>query len=130
MKPKRGEPKDIYTKKFSERMRYLRESINMTQAEFAEYLDCSQQTINVWESAKNTPKMSMLVRIAEKFNVSIDWLFGKEMPVKIVYKIPDEYVRIIGEFDKLNQTGKDKVYGYIGDLASISTYKKDSILSA
>lgn len=122
MKPKKTIPKDSYTMIFAERIKYLRMGMNMTQAEFSEYLNVSQQTINTWEAAKNTPKISTLAAIAEKFNVSIDWLFGKELPKEIIYQIPKGYEAITELYGQLNILGKQKAVEYITDLTGINKY--------
>ena len=131
MKPRKTIPKNIYLKIFSEKIRYVREGMNMTQAQFAEFLGCSQQTINVWESSKSIPSIPTLADIAKRFNVSIDWLFGKEIPTEIIFQVPQEYSNIISEYDKLNKAGKEKVAVYIRDLLGNSeNTEKEKTISA
>ena len=109
---------------FASRFRELRNNRKNTQSELSEILNCSQQTINVWENPQtdetekdvNFPTTKALLRISDFFNVSIDWLFGKDEPVKILLQIPTEYVSLITEYKKLNETGQNKVMTYIKDL--------------
>lgn len=61
---------------FSERVRSLRESLNMSQAEFAKSVDTSQTTLSSYENIDKTPSFDIVKRIAEKYEVSIDWLCG------------------------------------------------------
>ena len=76
-----------YSKIFGSRIKSIREGKQCTQAEMAEELNCSQQTINVWENGKHTPKISTLVKVADTYNVTIDWLLGRKEEVKIITQI-------------------------------------------
>lgn len=60
-----------------ERLKQLRQSRNLTQAELATQLNVSQGTIGNWESGKRTPDIEMVVRLAQYFNISTDYLLGK-----------------------------------------------------
>ena len=103
----------------------------------SEVLNCSQQTINVWENPQmeeqdiNFPKTTALVRMSEYFGVSIDWLFGKEQPIKIVYETPAEYVPIIEAYKKLNKVGQDRALQSVIDFTKIGEYtEKEKFISA
>lgn len=122
---------------FAANFRLLRLNKKMTQAEISEVLNCSQQTINVWENPQmdekdiNFPKTTALLRIAEYFDVSIDWLFGKEQPIKTIYETPAEYVSIIEAYKKLNEAGKDRALQSIIDFTKIAEYtQKEKTISA
>lgn len=123
---------------FASRFKELRTQRKNTQAELSELLNCSQQTINVWENAQaealekdvNFPTTKALLRIAEHFNVSIDWLFGKDTPAKILYQIPQEYILLITEYKKLNKTGQERAMQSITDFTKISDYtEKEKTIS-
>ena len=51
---------------------------NMTQLELAEKLNYSDKTVSKWERAESTPDISVLVRIAELFGVTLDYLVKSE----------------------------------------------------
>ena len=97
---------DVYAKIFAERIRSIRHKKDFTQSEMAEFLNCSQQTVNVWESGKHTPKITMLVKIAESFGVSVDWLLGRKEPVRIITQIPQDAKPIMDLYAQFNNTGK------------------------
>jgi transcriptional regulator with XRE-family HTH domain len=63
--------------KFGERLRLLREESNLTVEQLAEKLDIVKQTISKYENNQREPKYETLVKIAEIFNVSLDYLFGR-----------------------------------------------------
>ena len=97
---------DVYAKIFAVRFKSIRTQKGFTQLEMAEFLDCSQQTINVWESGQHTPKITMLVKIADSFGVSVDWLLGRETPIRVISEIPQEYRTIVDLYQRLNDDGK------------------------
>ena len=59
-----------------ERLKELRLSNNLTQADFATAFNISQGTIGNWESGKRTPDIEMIIKISAFFNVSTDYLLG------------------------------------------------------
>lgn len=61
---------------FAIRLKGLREQLNMTQTEFAEYIKVKQQTLSGYENNKMKPPIDIVKNIADKCNVSIDWLCG------------------------------------------------------
>lgn len=66
---------------FSERLRKLRRERNLTQTELANSLNVSNGTIAMWETEKRQPDLDMVSRIASFFNVSVDYLMGREQKV-------------------------------------------------
>lgn len=63
--------------KFGERLKILREESNLTIEQLAEKLGIVKQTISKYENSQREPKYETLVKIAEIFNVSLDYLFGR-----------------------------------------------------
>lgn len=73
---------------FQIKLKQLRENANLSQAKLAQKLHIAQSTVGMWESGKNKPEYNTLLKIAEIFNVSIDYLTGGgDTPQKGV-KIP------------------------------------------
>ena len=62
---------------FSERLIQLRNDKGISQASFAKEIGVSHRTYQAYEYGKNEPKMSNLVKIAELFGVSTDYLSGR-----------------------------------------------------
>lgn len=60
------------------RIRELREAKGMQQKELAIDLGVSQPTISDWESGRKVPSARSTQKLADYFNVSIDYLLGKE----------------------------------------------------
>lgn len=62
-----------------EQLRTLRTANKMTQKELAGELSVAFQTISNWENNSIDPSVSMILRIAEYFNCSTDYIFSKGM---------------------------------------------------
>lgn len=63
--------------KFSERLRQLRTSADLSQMEFAKQVKTSKSSINMYERGEREPGFETLERIADFFNVDMDYLLGK-----------------------------------------------------
>lgn len=59
---------------FAETLKMLREANNVTQAELAAYLKVSRPTIAGYETKNHQPDYEKLVKIAEFFHVTVDFL--------------------------------------------------------
>lgn len=64
------------------RIRMLRESKNLTQKEAADALEMPRSTYVHYEDGSNEPKISVLVKLALYYNISVDWLIGNDMNEK------------------------------------------------
>ena len=62
--------------KLGEKLQTLRKSLNYTQKDFAEFLDIPQPSLSAYENEKNSPTTEVLINIAQKCNISLDWLCG------------------------------------------------------
>lgn len=65
---------------FAQRFKYLRDKKGWTQEEVAEKLDLSRPTIAGYESEEKnrTPREETLIKIADLFDTTIDFLLGRE----------------------------------------------------
>lgn len=72
-----------------EKIQRLRNEQNLSQKELAEKLEVSRQAIAKWETNRGIPDIENLKRIAQLFNVSIDYLVDEEESIQdYVMKIP------------------------------------------
>ena len=65
---------------FGERLQELRKRNGLTQEEFAFALQVSRQAVSKWESCRGYPEMEKIIYICNRFGVSMDELFGEEVP--------------------------------------------------
>lgn len=63
----------------------LRKKSGLSQKEFADLFNVHQTAVSQWETGKTTPDKETLIKIANYFGVSIDYLLGnteqKEKPL-------------------------------------------------
>lgn len=64
------------TVNLGDRIQLLRKQMGYSQKSFAEFLNVPQPSISAYENGKNSPTIDVLINIATKCNVSIDWLCG------------------------------------------------------
>lgn len=62
---------------FSIRLKELRQSRNLSQKELSEILKVSTGTVENWEVGLREPDFQMLIKIADMFNVSCDYLLDR-----------------------------------------------------
>ena len=62
----------------SEKIKSLRQAKHMTQVELAKELGLTKQCVSNWENDNVLPSVEMLIKIADHFGVSTDYLLGRE----------------------------------------------------
>lgn len=62
---------------FSERLKELRTGKNLSQKQLAEILQTTNSSVCDWECGRTEPSLSTVVRIADFFDVSCDYLLGR-----------------------------------------------------
>lgn len=67
-----------------QRIRDLREDRDMTQAEIAEILNCTQVCYSNYETGKRDIPTEVLIKLAELHGTSTDYLLGRT-PIKTPY---------------------------------------------
>lgn len=64
--------------KFAERLRELRRKHDVSQRKFAETAGITAAALSAYEKAAKVPSVEAAYKIAEAFDVSLDWLCGRE----------------------------------------------------
>ncbi len=62
----------------NQRIRLLRQSRNISQVELAKRLNVTKQSVSNWENDNIQPSIEMLLKIAEFFSVSTDYLLARD----------------------------------------------------
>ncbi len=98
------------------RIKELREEKNISQLVLAEKIGTSQRNIGRWENGENEPSYSQLVKLADFFNVTLDYLVNREDDfgnVTVVNTERDALTRLekrlLTAFAKLDADEKDKL---------------------
>ncbi|WP_035172041.1 helix-turn-helix domain-containing protein [Caldanaerobius polysaccharolyticus] len=71
---------------FCKTLKKLRKSHNMTQDELAEMLSLSRSAISLYETGRREPDYSILTKLADIFDVSVDYLLGREVKYSMLRK--------------------------------------------
>ncbi len=114
------------TTMFGKRLRFLRESKNFSMDKLIElYNDkydakMNKSTLSRYENGIQEPIYTVVVNLADFFNVSVDYLSGND---KFVYtpETMNEIV-ILEKYNRLNDIGQEKADTYISDLLENPKY--------
>lgn len=95
-----------------ENLKKLRKSLNMTQAEFAETLGFPQTTYAGYEKGTSDPRSDFWIAVADKYDVSIDWLMGfTDDPKRSKFATPSSLDRKYAALDAHGRRVVDLVIG-------------------
>lgn len=73
---KNGKTRRQYPSIWSRRLKELRERNNLSQADVAKVLHCSQVAYGMYELGKRRISIENLVKLAKYYHVSLDYLAG------------------------------------------------------
>lgn len=57
-----------------DKLQYLRKDMSLSQKDFADFLGIPQPSLSAYENNRNSPTVDVLINIAKKCNISLDWL--------------------------------------------------------
>lgn len=66
----------MYAEAFPSKIKKARENTGFTQREVAKEINLPQSTIAKYETGKLEPNLETLGKLADFYNVSVDWLLG------------------------------------------------------
>lgn len=79
------------------RIRDLREDMDLRQSDLAEKTGIDQRTISNYETGKTAPDAYALIKLADFFGVSIDYLVGR---IKHDYSTNEKKTKLIEQIQK------------------------------
>ena len=87
-------------------LKKLREDRKMTQKQLADVISVSQQSINKYENHNIEPDIATLIRMAEYFNTSVDYLIGysevrRKIEIVRSYDLSTEEAELIDDYRRL-----------------------------
>ena len=59
------------------KIKQLREELGLTQKDVAQRLGLNPSAVNRWETGEKRPELPNLVKLADMFGVSLDYLVGR-----------------------------------------------------
>ena len=91
----------------NENIKRLRLARGLNQVEFARVMGVSKQCVSNWENDNVMPSIEMLIKIADFFNVTTDYILGRNEKVYIdASGLTDEQVGhislVVSDMSKLN----------------------------
>ncbi|GAA0076146.1 hypothetical protein UT300005_05240 [Clostridium sp. CTA-5] len=92
---------DILSKRIKERRLLL----GYNQPELAKILNVSKQTVSNWEKGNRTPDAETLIKLANIFSVSVDFLLGKTNNVENTKKEYDPMDKAKEILDVIKKAG-------------------------
>jgi len=82
---------------FAERLKKLRKDKNITQEELSKILGLERSSVGKYESKQQViPSVDVLSAIATYFNVSVDYLLGRDKITAEIESVPVHNFRVIG----------------------------------
>lgn len=101
--------------------RYSRESLDLKQKDLTTFFSVTSSTISGWEIGKDTIPLKHLIKYANEYNFSLDYLFGLTnkneiyFPLNIDLKLIGKNLRITRKKNGLTQ---EKVAEFLNTSAS------------
>ena len=104
-------------------LKVIRELKNYTQTKVSVHMEVSQETISSWEVGRTMPTIPNLVKLADYYNCSIDYLLGRTdvtTPIDTLTldKNNLEYANIIELYKSLSKESKQHLMSYLKYLNS------------
>ncbi len=114
----------------------LRIERHLSQRDLSIQLGVSSGAIGMWETNKRFPDLNMLVKIANYFNVTTDYLLGltsirSNNDINVIgnkISLSEDELKLVNTYRKLTSDGKQIVIGKAIDLKlteTIANRKKD-----
>ena len=106
-------------------LRKLRRKKNITMKQLGEMVGVSESAISQYENGKRQPDQPTLIKIADYFNVSTDYLLGRNEKNPAPSLTASE-LQLINNFRSLNGEGQEKLLDHSIDLVSSGRYIKSN----
>ncbi len=105
-------------------LRELRNTKGLTQEQLAEILSVSNRSVSRWENGNNLPDLSLLIEIAEYFEVGIDELLDGERKKSTVDQKQEEMLQKVSAYNNLEKEmfSKKMCWMFILAFAGIVLY--------
>lgn len=104
------------------KLKELRERKKITQEELAKLLKIEQNTYSNYEKEKTQPKLETLIKIADFYNVSLDYLLER----KNIGGLSTQEYELITMFRQLIDSEQKRVIGYLKMELELSENLKTS----
>lgn len=113
----------------NERIKRLRKEKGLTQNQLADQLGVTDKAVSKWEVGEANPDISLLVKMAQLFDVTVDYLLTGVSPEKEVVVSPKEMLIKTDDskyLEKVSINDFDIVDMYKNKLVNVFTYLLDN----
>ena len=95
----------------------------ITSVKITSELGLSNSAISEWKKGKAKPSADAIIKIAQYFNVTADYLLGlSAVPTAVPQEYTSDEVQLLGDYQSLTQQGKEFIRQTM--VAALNTYKK------
>ncbi|OHD08962.1 MAG: hypothetical protein A2Z98_15760 [Spirochaetes bacterium GWB1_27_13] len=102
---------------FAQKIKELRTEKNWKQETLAKEIGTDVRQVSLYENDKTSPSIETVVKIAQTFNVSIDYLLIEDYPRRPLILNDNSVIDKIQNIELLTQEEKDAIYRIIDGLA-------------
>lgn len=94
-------------------LKALREKNNLTQQQMSDIFGIQRPTYSRYENGERQPDFDLLIAISKYFNVSVDYLLGKEDKPTIDEQLDGVEFALYGEIHDLTEEEKRDILSYV-----------------
>ena len=96
------------------RLKELRQKKNISQQQLADIIGVSQQSVNKYENHSIEPDIATLIRFADFFNTSVDYLIGNSDTERRIERVTafdlnDDEAQLINSYRHLSEKEKASI---------------------
>lgn len=99
--------------KFNSILKRLREEKEITQTELSKIINISNRVLGYYESDRFPTDPEILIKLANFFEVSVDYLLGNETIKTIKKELTREEIDLIEMYRELDRKGKDDILEFV-----------------
>ena len=120
------EKKQLYTDKFSKRLKQLMEENNETVYSLSAVVNLSPSTISRYTKGKMSPKIPTIQILAEYFCVNPSWLMGTSEERNTSFAVDEADIdkKISAMYENLNLFSKNKLFHFMKKILYFHKKKK------
>ena len=96
-------------------LKKLRQDNNLTQEDVGKIIGKTASAYGYYETCRNEPDLKTILKLADYYNVSLDYLCGRQYNNNVGY-IPDEKKNTVQKLVSLNETEFIRADAYIDAL--------------
>lgn len=102
-------------------LKLLRKNLGVTQDDVARAINIPKPTYSHYETGRNEPDIQTMIKLANYFNCSLDYLLGyRPQQKKITEQLTDDQKRVMYFVKKMNEKEVIALLGVVARLINIS----------